>query len=345
MSESTRRRPTMRDVAAGAGVSFKTVSRVVNNEGGVRYELVHRVERAIADLGYHPDDRARRLRQRGAHTGTIGFVLVDVANPFFSSILRGIEEVARQQSYLVLAGSTDGLAEREDQLVEAFVARRLEGLIVVSSRLGEGPLRSEIRRGTPVVFVDLEPEDVAVDLVRSDHRGGAAAATEHLHLHGHRDIAFFGDDASITSAEQRRQGYLDVISRAGIDVPVGRVVQGHHTSDEWRTIIRDLLCQPNAPTALFTAQNLITIGAARALHDLDLHETIAQVGFDDVELADVVRPGISVVPQHPHGLGRRAAERLFARIEGLEAPPTRDIVGVAVVERGSGELPPFRGTD
>lgn len=332
----------MRDVAAGAGVSFKTVSRVVNNEGGVRSELVQRVERAIADLGYHPDDRARRLRQRGVHTGTIGFVLVDVANPFFSSILRGIEEVATQQSYLVLAGSTDGLAEREDQLVEAFVARRLEGLIVVSSRLGDGPLGSEIRRGTPVVFVDLEPEDVAVDLVRSDHRGGAAAATEHLRSHGHRDIAFFGDDASVTSAEQRRQGYLDVMGRAGFDVPAHRVVQERHTSDDWRAIISEYLGQPDPPTALFTAQNFITIGAVRALHDLGLHETIAQVGFDDVDLADVTRPGISVVPQDPRGLGRRAAERLFARVQGLDAPVIRDIVGVAVVERGSGEIPPFR---
>lgn len=341
MSHPHRRRPTLRDVADGAGVSFKTVSRVVNSEGGVSDELVRRVERAIAELGYRPDERARRLRQSGVHTATIGFVLVDVANPFFSSILRGIEEVAQERSYLVLAGSSDGLAEREDQLVEAFVARRVEGLVVVSSRVGAGPLTSEIERGTPVVLVDLEPEDLTVDLVRTDHRGGAAAATEHLQRHRHRDIAFFGDDEPIASAEQRHQGYRDAMGRAGLDVPPHRVVRGRHTSDEWRSIVTDYLQRPDPPTALFTAQNLITIGAVRALHDMGLHETIAQVGFDDVELADVVRPGISVVPQHPRDLGRRAAVRLFARIAGLETPPTKEVVGVSVVARGSGEIAPF----
>jgi DNA-binding LacI/PurR family transcriptional regulator len=115
-------------------------------------------------------------------------------------------------------------------------------------------------------------------------------------------------------------------------------------SEVWRSIIRDYLVETDRPTALFTAQNFITVGATQALHDLELHETIAHVGFDDIELADVVRPGISVVPQHPRDLGRRAAERLFARIEGLDEPPTQQVICTAVVERGSGEIPPYRVT-
>ena len=116
----------MRDVAEQAGVSFKTVSRVINDEGGVKVDLVVRVRQAVDLLGYRRDDRARRLRQGGSRTGTIGFVLVDVANPFFSAILRGIEEVARSEDYLVFAGSSDGLEDRQNQLVEAFVARRVD---------------------------------------------------------------------------------------------------------------------------------------------------------------------------------------------------------------------------
>jgi LacI family transcriptional regulator len=337
----------MRDVALRAGVSFKTVSRVVNDEGGVSDVLVARVEQAIAALGYRPDDRARHLRQTASRTGAIGFILVDVANPFFSSILRGIEEVARKHDYLVLAGSTDGLRQREDQLVEAFVARRVDGLIVVPSGPGAGPLQAEVERGTPVVFLDLELEGLDVDLVRSDHRGGALLATQHLQAHDHTDIAFFGDDPTVFSAGLRLHGFREAMSKAGLALDERRVVHGRHTSDVWRRIIREYLVETGAteigrPTALFTAQNLITVGATQALHDLELHETIAHIGFDDIELADVVEPGISVIPQHPLDLGRRAAERLFARIDGLAGPPCEQVVGTGVIERGSGEIPPHR---
>jgi len=332
----------MRDVAERAGVSFKTVSRVVNREGGVSVDLVDRVERAIGALGYHPDDRARRLRQGGSRTGAIGFVLVDVANPFFSSVLRGIEEVARQHVSLVLAGSSDGEQAREDQLVEAFVARRVDGLVAVTPGSGSGPLRAEIERGTPVVYIDLEPELLDADLVRADHHGGALLAMQHLQAHGHRDIAFFGDAQTVSSARLRLRGYREAIVRYRSGVDGARIVHGHHSSDVWRGIIRRYLSEPDPPTALFTAQNLITVGATQALHDLELHERIALVGFDDIELADVVRPGISVVPQDPLGLGRRAARRLFARIDGLDGPPTRQIIQSSIVARGSGEIPPFR---
>ena len=132
---------------------------------------------------------------------------------------------------------------------------------------------------------------------------------------------------------------------AGLEVDERRVVHGRHSPEVWRQIIHDHLIGSDRPTALFSAQNFITVGATQALHELELHETIAHIGFDDIVLADVVRPGISVVPQHPWELGRRAAERLFARIDGLDEPPTQQVIGTAVVARGSGEIPPYRMTD
>jgi LacI family transcriptional regulator len=340
MREQPTRRPTMRDVADRTGVSFKTVSRVVNEEGGVSPDLVERVAAAVQALGYRPDGRARHLRQGGLTTGAIGFILVDVANPFFSSILRGIEEVARTNDTLVLAGSTDGLVEREEQLVEAFISRRVDGLIVVPSGSGVGALKTEIDRGTPVVFLDLEPSDSSVDLVRSDHRGGAVLATQHLLAHGHRDIAFVGDDPTIFSAGCRLDGFVEAATAAGITVPTHRIITGRHSSETWRTIVADHLRAPKPPTAIFTAQNFITVGATHALHDLGLQWEIAQIGFDDVEMGDVVQPGISVVPQQPRVLGRRAAEQLFRRIHGDRTDPIHDIVESPVIPRGSGEIRP-----
>lgn len=340
MAKLENRRPTMRDVAEHAGVSFKTVSRVVNAEDGVSDELAERVNEAIRRLGYRPDDRARRLRQGGTSTGTIGFILVDVANPFFSSILRGIEEEARGRGYLVLAGSNDGLEERENQLIEAFLSRRVDGLIVVPAGRGIGPLKGELERGTPVVFLDLEPDDADVDLVRSDHYGGARLAVRHLVEHGHQDIAFIGDDPTIFSAGARLDGFLDEMESTGRTVPTHRIITGRHSPETWRTVIRDHLRRPSVPTALFTAQNFITVGAAHALHDLGLHHRIAHVGFDDIELADIVDPGITVVPQRPWELGRRAADLLFRRIAGDRSPVAHDVIESPVIPRGSGEIRP-----
>ena len=330
----------MRDVAERAGVSFKTVSRVVNHEGGVRDELVARVNAAVAELDYRPDERARRLRSGGTATGTIGFALGDVANPFFSSIMRGIEEVTRRHDLLMLAASTDGDQEREDQVVEAFVARRVDGLIVVSSGSAEGPLAAELDRGTPIVFLDLEPKHLRADLVRSDHHGGAVRATEHLIAHGHEDIAFIGDDLGIFSAHLRLEGYCDAMVAARLTVGENRMIHGSHDVDTWRRIIYEYLQRPDPPTALFTAQNLVSLGAVGALHELGLQDRIAMVGFDDITLADAIQPAVSTVPQNPRELGRIAAVQLLERIGGSDTPIVRHIIPTGVIPRGTGEIRP-----
>jgi LacI family transcriptional regulator len=331
----------MHDVARRAQVSLKTVSRVVNREPGVSPALTHRVEEAVAALGYRPDDRARRLRSSARQTGTIGFVLIDVANPFFSSLLRGIEDVARAKGYLVLSGSTDGATEREEQLIDAFLERRVDGLIVVPSGQAVETLLREIDRGSPLVLVDIELDtDAPIDLVRSDHYGGARLATQHLIDRGHRHIAFLGDDRSVFSAEQRLRGYEDTMRSAGLDPSLEQKITGTHTADEWRTITHAIFRQPHPPTALFTAQNFASMGAVAALHDLEIQHEIAVVGFDDIDLADAVDPGLTVVPQRPRELGQRAAELIFSRIEGSDSDVVREIVPHAIVARGSGEIAP-----
>jgi LacI family transcriptional regulator len=331
----------MHDVARRAGVSLKTVSRVVNDEGGVSPGFVARVEEAIKELGYRPDDRARRLRQSASRTGTIGFVLVDIANPFFSSILRGIEEVARARDCLVLAGSTDGSTKRERRLVERFIDRRVDGMIVVPSSEGDSLLQSEIERGSPVVLLDLEIETGRpVDLVRSDHYGGARTATEHLLHGGHREIAYMGDDLQIMSARHRLAGFRDAMTAAGVEVPTHRVITGTHTDTEWCDAAISFFRSDPEVTAVFTAQNFVTSGAVTALHQLGLQHSIALVGFDDVNFADIIDPAITVVPQDPKDLGEKAAQLLFGRIDGNRQPGTRLIVDRPLIERGSGEILP-----
>ncbi len=332
----------MLDVAARAGVSFKTVSRVVNRERGVSDQLRARVETAIAELRYRPDHRARGLRRADAGAVAIGFVMVDVSNPFFSAVFRGIEEMAIDRDCLVLAGSTEHSEDRERQLIDAFLGRRVDGLIVVPSGANVASLAAEIERGTPVVFLDTEPDLRSFDLVRSDHQLGARTLTAHLLARGHTDIAYFGDNLNVFSARLRMDGFRRAMADAGLEVDAARVVTGAHSADEWRRIALDVFAEPSRPSAVVSAQNLVTLGVAGALHQLSLHETVAQVGFDDVDLGDVVQPGITVVSQRPRELGRQAAELLFARIDGDAGPARRRVIAGPLIERGSGEIPPGR---
>jgi LacI family transcriptional regulator len=337
-----QRRPTMRDVAIAAGVSVKTVSRVVNNEDAVRPEVALRVRHAIDALGYEPDHRAQNLRRGGRRTSTIGFVLVDVANPFFSAIYRGLEDVAWDAGYVVLAGSSDGATDRGQAILRTLISRRVDGLVVVPSGEDHVVIAAEMARGTPVVLLDLEAGDLSdVDVVRSDHRGGARVAIEHLLRHDHRDIAFLGDDDTIFSAAQRKRGFLDAMGAAGLTARDEWMIVGPAGPARASAAVHSLMAVPGGrPTALFSAQNFITLGAVQALHDLALQHEIALVGFDDVDLAAAVDPALTVIPQQPTELGRMAGELLLERLGGHAGPARRRIVESQLITRGSGEIRP-----
>jgi LacI family transcriptional regulator len=331
----------MRDVAEAAGVSLKTVSRVVNREEGVSDDLVHRVDTAVRSLRYVPDERARNLRQTDSRETSIGFSLVDVSNPFFSAVLRGLEEVARNHNCLVLSASSDHDPDRQNQLIETFLQRRVAGIVVVPCGPDLGLLTPELLRGTPVVLVDCEPDAGQFDIVRSDHYGGAKKLTQHLIAHGHTSIGFLGDDPNIFSAKLRLQGFTDAMEEAGLKVDPQFVITGERSPIGWQTeVFRWLQRLTTRPTAVMTAQNFVTMGAVRALHQLSLERTVALAGFDEIEMGDVVTPALTVLPQHPFELGRLAGELLFRRLEGVTEAPVRQILEAQVVPRGSGEIRP-----
>lgn len=336
----SRKRPTMRDVAALAGVSLKTVSRVVNREGAVRDDTRHRVEEAIAQLDYHPDDRARSLRTLAQATSTIGLVMVDVTNPFHSGLQRAIEDEASGRGYLLLAASSDEDPTREREIVSAFTQRRVDGLIIVPSGDSQSYLIPEMRVGTPVVFADRAPTDVACDWVASDNVGGARAGVAHLISHGHRRIGFVGDSLEIRTARERFRGYQEELATVGIEPADEWIQTDVRGSEQARLAVLDLLAGANPPTALFTAQNLIAIGATRALHSRGLHRSVALVGFDDFEMSDVLEPGITVVHQAVAEIGSIAATYLFERLQGDVSPPRSKLLVPRIIVRGSGEISP-----
>jgi LacI family transcriptional regulator len=339
-SATDRRRPTMRDVAARAGVSLKTVSRVVNRESGVSTELAGRVAQAIAELDFRPNVGASSLRRADGRTATVGLLLEDVSNPYSSALHRAIEDVALPRGVMVFSASLDEDPERERALALAFSNRRADGLILMPAGENQAYLSSELRAGTAIVCVDRAAVDLAVDSVIATNVTGAAEGVRHLIAGGHRRIAFLGDRPTIATARQRFAGYCDALRAAGLppaDDLVVHELSGASTADGATT---SLLARADPPTALFTAQNLITIGALRALRRLDLEHEVAVVGFDDFPLADLVRPGVTVIAQDPAGIGRTAATVLFDRIAGDLSPPATHVVPTRLIRRGSGEIPP-----
>jgi LacI family transcriptional regulator len=330
----------MLDVAALAGVGLKTVSRVVNSEGGVSPTLEARVRQAIEQLNYRRDANAATLRRLGRKTQTIGLVLEDVSNPFSSALHRALEDAARERGVLVFAGSCDEDPERERELIGSFRERRVDGIIVVPASRDHGYLYDERRSGTALVFVDRPASHLDADSVVSDNAAGAAQATRHLLERGHRRIAFLGDLLSISTAEERLRGYRQALDGAGVAVDPEFIRTELRHPDVAAAAVDEMLALSDPPTAFFTAQNLLTIGGVRALRRAGRQREIALIGFDDVSLADMLDPAISVVAQDPQALGRTAADQLFRRLDGESGPAVKLVIPVTLIARGSGEIPP-----
>ena len=309
----------MKDVAALAGVSLKTVSRVVNREAGVSEELSARVSRAAEQLDYRPNLTASNLRRSDQRTGTIGLLVEDVANEFFASIHRGVEEVARERGVAVIAASLDRDPALERDLVSAFASRRVDGLILAPTANEQGYLTNELRSGWPMVCIDRQPRGVDIDAVVTDNREASASGVAHLIAQGHTRIAFIGGQSTLSTEQARYSGFLDAMAKVGAPVRPEWVHHGAQDSDQAREVALGVLGQAQAPTAIFSGQNLITMGTVRALRELGLQHRVALVGFDDFQLADLLDPAITVVAQDARAIGHLAGELLFRRMEDCRA--------------------------
>jgi LacI family transcriptional regulator len=327
----------MREVAAIARVSIKTVSRVVNGDSPVSPDLMARVTAAIDHLDYHLNIAASTLRRSDGKSATIGVVLEDVSSPFSSALARSIEDAVLERGFLVLLGSSDENAEREHRLVSAFMSRRVDGMVIVPASHYHSYLLNECRAGAAIVFADSPPRFLDADAVITDNRGGARSGIEHLISHGHVRIGYLGDARTIAGAD-RFQGYLDELSTQHIPFDENLVRVDLHGVASAESAVGELLASDKPPTALFTAQNLITIGAYKTLRRLGLHQNIGLVGFGDTHLIGLVEPGLTVIAQDPALIGQTAVKLLFRRLDGDRSLPVRCVIPTRLFVRGSGEI-------
>ncbi len=324
-------KPTMADVARHAGVSLKTVSRVVNQEPHVRTSLQQRVQAAISALGYRRNEAAARLA-RGATMLTLGLVMENISNEFYSRLAAAVEAASAEHEALVVFGSYEESAAKERMLIETMYARGVDSLIIVPSAADHSWLAEHA--GLTTVFVDRVPSGLqAADVVLLDDVWGGRAATEHLLAHGHRRIALISDDDGLSSVHDRALGYRSALAAAGVPADDELVVRGVFEPARVACEVGRLLGLPAPPTAFFATNNRAAIGILQALRERP--ERPAYVGFDDFALADVFNPGVTVVRYDVARLARSAVDLLL----NPSRVARRVKVPVELVARGSGEIP------
>jgi LacI family transcriptional regulator len=308
----------MSDVARQAGVSLMTVSRVINEKGDVNPETRQRIQQIIKDLDYHPSAIARSLATQ--QTRTIGLVVPDVSNPFFADITRGIEALAYAQGYHVFLCNTEEDPQRELAVIQSLEEKRVDGLILCSSRIEASALADLLNRLPAVVLINRRLEGQNSDEYQTvflDDEASGELATRHLIQSGHRRIGYMAGPASSFSGQGRQKGYLTAMQQAGIEVDPNwiihcqpTVVGGHQAG----LLMRE---QCDELTAIFCYNDLVAVGALQACADLNLNvpNDLAIIGHDDIPLAALVSPALTTCRVHRQELGARAVEALFDQMK------------------------------
>lgn len=312
----------MVDVARHAGVSLKTVSRVVNNEPNVQQQLVDRVRAAVEELGFRRNQLASALRS-GQQTATVGLLIEDIANPFYATIAQVTAEVAVTFDSLLITASSEEDPVKEERLLRELCSRRVDGLLVVPAGADHGFLRPEVERGMAVVFLDRPGAGLEADTVLLDNRGGAKAGMQSLKRKGHKRVGILLDSLNVYTMRERLEG-----ARVG-----GAIVRdGVHDPATAAQAVSDMLDSADPPTAFFGLNNRITVGIVQELWRRGSEAAV--VGFDDFELSHLMPRPLTVIAYDTRELARRAAELLFARIAKESFEPRTVVLPTRLVQRG-----------
>ena len=325
---------TIKDVAALAGISYTTVSHVVNKSRPVSEEVRIKVEAAIKTLDYVPSAVARSLKAKT--TATIGLLVPNSLNPYFAELARGIEDYCERNGYCVILCNSDDNPDKQRSYLRVLLEKRIDGLIVASAG-GDAVLAEGLAAvRTPMVIVDRGLEGVNADMVRIDHEYGAYLATRHLLELGHRDIATIGGPASTSVAQMRLAGFCRALREAGIEVPGERMLESDFTSTGGYAAAA-LLLETNPPSAIFAGNDMIGIGVLRAAAERNIRvpSELSVIGFDDIQMSRYVSPALTTVGQSILQLGEMAAEVLLRRIASPAMATDQRIVTPSIVLRES----------
>ncbi|MGI8418433.1 MAG: LacI family DNA-binding transcriptional regulator [Nakamurella sp.] len=328
-------RATVVDVARLAGVSGRTVSRVVTGGPNVSPQTRERVMQAVESLQFRPNRLARELRT-GSVSTTVGFIVGDLTNPFYAKVAAGAESVLAEWGLTMLLAATGDDPACERRTVGAVIEHRVRALLLVPVGDDHGYLQHERRLGTPIVAVDRPATNADLDSVVFDNRGGAKDGVQSLITAGHRRIAFVGSDATIFTHAERLTGYLRAMDTAEIPIEQRLIRRDAPDSAAAEHAAHQLLDHDEPPTAIFAANNMAALGVLQAMRGRP--STVALVAFDDFDFAATL--GVSVVSHDPREMGRTAAGLALSRLADPDRPSTQIVLSTRLIPRGSGETSP-----
>lgn len=327
--------PTVLDVAKRAGVSPITVSRVINNSGYISQATKKRVEAAVKELGYVPNTLARGLRSK--RTRTLALVVTDITNPYFTLMARGVEDVAGDSNYTVVYCNTDESVTKEEKYANILAQRQVDGVLLVPSGGNTKTINFLLANDIAIVALDRRVSGVEVDCVRSDSEDGANRLIKSLIALGHERIVVITGPQDVPTSVDRVSGYQQALAESGLSKNE-LVYYGAFNQQSGYESTRQAMMHTPRPTAIFGANNFITIGIIKALRDLklDVPGDISVVGFDDLPESMLLSPFLTVAAQPAYEMGRMAAELLLKRISGELSGGTQQLVlPTAIIERWS----------
>lgn len=326
---------SIKDIARVAGVSHSTVSRALRNSPLIPQSTALRIQQIAEEMGYSASAIGRGLVK--GRTEAIGVVVTSISDPFNGDVVAGLEEAANQCGYSVILATSQGLPEREISVVRAFQSRRVDGIIVASSRVGSNYASLLADLQIPVVLLNNQHPDEFGYSVRIDNRQGAFEATNHLIALGHRRIAYLGDRLGLNSDTERREGFQQAMHEAGLTVPAHFLLCGDGKMELAAQEALQLFSGAKTkPTAIMCYNDMTAVGVLAAAKEIPLSipHDLSIVGFDDIQVAAVLTPGLTTVRQPKRQLGMRAMDLLLKLVRGEEAERSIVLAGELVI-RGS----------
>ena len=332
--DRTHRKATLYDVARRAGVSHITVSRYFRRPEKLADHTAERVRQAVKELRYVPNAAARSLVS--GQTEMVALIVPDITNTFYTRLARGVQDEARKQGYTLVLGNTDESLEEQKKHLDTLISHRVLGLLLAPAVGTEKHLSQVIDHNIPVVLIDREVPGATADLVRCDTREGTRQLVHHLIDRGHRDIAFVGGDAEVSSLRDRLSGYRKAMEEAGRPE---RVHLGRFDRDSGSEIAEHLVAAKaeQFPDAIVAANNKVLVGVLDVLrrHEITVPSDVAVACIDDIEPAAAIDPFLTVVNQPAYEMGRRAMELLKSRIDGAHSPPCESVLPSELIIRKS----------
>ncbi len=328
---------SMNDVAKKAGVSIATVSRVLNNSSSVNEETRVKILKAIKELKYQPSRVAKRLRSKTGGGNLLGVLIPDIQNPFYVDVLRGIEDVAYLNNYVLIMCNFSQDEKKEATYLDILESEAIDGLIAAPVNEDDPRVKKIVRNGLPVVCVDRGLKGMDVDVVCVNNEGGAFQAVDYMLEQGYKRIAYIGGLSSIPSSRFREAGYRRALESRGISVDDDLIVNGNSSYESGVRYTEQLLNLSSPPDALFTGNNLITLGALEVINSrkMQIPQDIAVLGFDDMNWSNALNPPLSAVRQPAYEIGKRAGELLFQRIKDPKRPSIQMILNSELMIRSS----------